>query len=89
MDVVWTPPGLSLRTQAVVSRRNNEEFRQAYPAAFDCDNLDGEPPSSEVLDYLARFRMEPGPEDESSADEQVSRERSSVGEGTGPPTSGG
>ena len=48
-----------------------QEFRRAHPSAFDRDDADGEPPTSAVLNYLARVRMEPEPEEESSADENV------------------
>ena len=48
-----------------------QEFRRAHPGAFDRDDADGEPPTSAVLNYLARLRMEPEPEEESSANENV------------------
>ena len=45
------------------------EFRRQFPAAFDRDLLGGEPPSSTVLNFFAQLRVEPEPDDGSSADE--------------------
>ena len=64
------------------------EFRQAFPDAYDRENPDCEPPSSDVLNYLARLRSEPEPNDESSADE-LAPEQGAGWRGTGQPMSVG
>ena len=64
-----------------------EEFRRVYLGAFDRDDPEAKPPKSEILNYLAGFRMEPAPEDDSSADEEVP-EKGAGWRGTSPPMSG-
>ena len=36
-----------------------EEFVRAYPFAYNRNDLASEPPSAEVLDFVARLREEP------------------------------
>ena len=81
MARLWTLSGLRQTCHADEIIR---EFRKLYPTAFDREDSESEPPSSEVLNYLARLRMESEPQDESSADEQVP-EKGAGWRGTGPP----
>ena len=85
---LWTLSGLRLvchckSSQACHSDSTIEEFRRVYPGAFDREDPEVEPPKSEMLKYLARLRMEPAPEDDSSADEEVP-EKGEGWRGTGP-----
>ena len=73
---LWTLSGLRLvchcrATQECHADVIFQEFRRAHPGAFDRDDADGETPTSAVLNCLARLRMEPEPDEESSADENV------------------
>ena len=90
---LWTLSGLRLVCHCRLNQPCHadeiiREFRQAYPGAYDWENPDCEPPSSEVLNCLARLRLEPEPNDEPSADEQVP-EQGAGWRGTGPPMSVG
>ena len=90
---VWTLSGLRLvchckSSQACHADSIIEEFRRVYPGAFDRDDPEAKPPKSEILNYLAGFRMEPAPEDDSSADEEVP-EKGAGWRGTSPPMSVG
>ena len=90
---LWTLSGLRLVCHCRLSQSYHadeitREFRQAFPDAYDREHPDCEPLSSEVLNYLARLRLEPEPNDESSADEHVP-EQGAGWRGTGPPMSVG
>ena len=86
---LWTLSGLRLvchckSSQACHADSIIEGFRRMYPGAFDRDDPEAEPPKSETLNYLARLRMAPAPEEDSSADEDVPVKEGGW-RGTGPP----
>ena len=90
---LWTLSGLRLichckPSQACHADSIIDEFRRMYPSAHDREDSDADPPKSEVLHYLARLRMFPAPEDDSSADEEVP-EKGTGWRGTSPPMSVG
>ena len=73
---LWTLSGLRLiyhckLSQACHADAINDEFSRGYPGSFNRDDTEAEPPESEVLNCLARLRMKPAPENDSSAKEEV------------------
>ena len=86
---LWTLSGLRLvchckPTQACHADSIIEEFKRMNPSAYDSDDPEADPPKLGTLNHLARLRMEPAPEDDSSADEDVP-EKGGGWRGTGPP----
>ena len=47
------------------------KFKEVYPTAFDRDRVDQPPPSSSILNYLARLREAPPSDEGSTSDEGV------------------
>ena len=77
---LWTLSGRRLvchckQTQCCHGDVLIEEFVKSYPSAHNRNDLASEPPSAEVLDFVARFREEPESESESSRDEGVPEKR--------------
>ena len=73
-ETLWTMSGLRLvchckPTQECRGDAIIREFRQQFPGAFDREASASEPPSSRVLNYLARLREEPESEADTSPDE--------------------
>ena len=73
-ETLWTMSGLRLvchckPTQECHGDAIIREFRQHFPDAFDREAPVSEPPSSRVLNYLARLREEPESEADTSPDE--------------------
>ena len=73
-ETLWTMSGLRLvchckPTQECHGDAIIREYHQKFPGAFDREASASEPPSSRVLNYLARLREEPESEDDTSPDE--------------------
>ena len=73
-----------LPSQACHGDKIVEEYRARFPAAFDRDAEGPNPPSAEVLNYMARLREKAASESDTSADEGAPP-RSSGWVGSGAP----
>ena len=88
-ESLWTLSGLRLVCHCTPTQECHadviiQEFRLLYPAACDRNNVTTGPPSSQVLNFLARLSEEATCDEASSADEAVPAKRASW-QGQGPP----
>ena len=78
---LWTLSGRRLVCHCQLAQRCHgdvlvEEFKKSYPAAYDRNKHDGDPPSALILNFMARLREEPEEDSDSTADEGVPGKRS-------------